>query len=145
MNVIVKQFKKPSPEYLQALALRTEVLRKPLGLEFTPAELKKDETDTHFGLFAADKIIACLTLTVADKQRVKMRQVAVDNSVQGKGYGKMLSAAAEEFALNNGFEFMFCHARKTAVGFYESMGYKITGDEFTEVNIPHFTMQKQLK
>lgn len=145
MNTVIKRFKKSSPEYALALALRTEVLRKPLGLEFTCEELKKDETDTHFGLFEADTIIACLTLTVADTKRMKMRQVAVNNSFQGKGYGKLLSSAAEKFALEQGFEIMFCHARKSAVGFYQNMGYKILGEEFTEVNIPHFTMQKQLK
>jgi predicted GNAT family N-acyltransferase len=36
------------------------------------------------------------------------------------------------------------HARKSAVGFYEKLGYKIVGDEFEEVTIPHFEMQKTL-
>jgi predicted GNAT family N-acyltransferase len=36
------------------------------------------------------------------------------------------------------------HARKDAIGFYEKQGYKISGDEFTEVTIPHFVMEKKL-
>jgi predicted GNAT family N-acyltransferase len=36
------------------------------------------------------------------------------------------------------------HARKHAVGFYEKMGYKARGNEFIEVTIPHFAMEKQL-
>jgi predicted GNAT family N-acyltransferase len=36
------------------------------------------------------------------------------------------------------------HARKNAVGFYEKMGYQVTGDEFTELTIPHYIMEKQL-
>ncbi|MEJ7682070.1 MAG: GNAT family N-acetyltransferase [Segetibacter sp.] len=36
------------------------------------------------------------------------------------------------------------HARKSAVGFYEKLGYKIVGDEFLELNIPHYIMEKQL-
>ena len=33
---------------------------------------------------------------------------------------------------------------KHAVGFYEKLGYKTTGDEFEEVTIPHFVMEKSL-
>jgi predicted GNAT family N-acyltransferase len=36
------------------------------------------------------------------------------------------------------------HARKHAIGFYEKMGYKVKGDEFEEVTIPHFLMEKHL-
>lgn len=140
----IRKFSIESKEYAKALALRTEVLRKPLGLEFTAAELNKDKEDIHFGLFEGDKIIACLTLTKADNERMKMRQVAVDFDAQGKGFGSKLSKAAEEFAKENGYRIMFCNARKVAVPFYEKLGYKIVSDEFTEVNIPHYTMEKQL-
>ncbi len=36
------------------------------------------------------------------------------------------------------------HARKTAVGFYEKLGYFSTGGEFEEVTIPHNIMEKKL-
>ena len=36
------------------------------------------------------------------------------------------------------------HARETAVGFYEKLGYKVVGDKFTEVTIPHYVMEKKL-
>jgi predicted GNAT family N-acyltransferase len=36
------------------------------------------------------------------------------------------------------------HARKNAIGFYEKMGYKSSGQEFEEVTIPHFVMEKAL-
>jgi predicted GNAT family N-acyltransferase len=36
------------------------------------------------------------------------------------------------------------HARKTAMGFYEKLGYEKIGDEFTEVTIPHYKMEKRL-
>ena len=72
----IRIFSYQSPEYDKALELRTRILREPLGLKFTEAELKKDEEDIHFGLFDGDKIIACLTLTKADDKKIKMRQVA---------------------------------------------------------------------
>ena len=144
MESVIRSFRKNSSDYQQALALRTEVLRKPLGLQFTETELKKDEEDIHWGLFKGDSIMACLTLTVVDKKRVKMRQVAVNTNVQGTGLGKQLSGAAEKYAADKGFEIVFCHARETAVGFYKSMGYEVVGDRFVEVNIPHYVMQKRI-
>ena len=145
MEQVVRIFKYGSADYEKALQLRTAVLRKPLGLEFTEEELKKDEADTHFGLFIGENIAACLTLSVCPDKRMKMRQVAVDAKLQGQGLGKKLSTAAEQYASQNNFQTMFCHARKTAVPFYQKLGYETVGDEYIEVNIPHFTMEKKLK
>jgi predicted GNAT family N-acyltransferase len=36
------------------------------------------------------------------------------------------------------------HARKTATGFYEKLGYVISGGEFEEVTLPHVVMEKKL-
>jgi predicted GNAT family N-acyltransferase len=36
------------------------------------------------------------------------------------------------------------HARKTAVPFYERIGYQVAGEEFLEVGIPHYEMRKLL-
>ena len=144
MAYTIKTFIHNTPEYYQALNLRDRILRQPLGLKFTPEELKKDEQDLHFGLFEDDTIKACLTLTTTPNSRMKMRQVAVEETEQGKGLGRNLSEAAEKYALDNGYHTMFCHARKSAAPFYSKMGYRIVGDEFAEVNIPHYLMEKQL-
>jgi predicted GNAT family N-acyltransferase len=140
----IRVFKHGSADYVKALALRYRILRKPLNLQFTPEEIKKDEEDLHFGLFQRDRILACLTLSKTENNRMKMRQVAVDDEFQNLGLGKELSKAAERYAKENGYCLMFCNARKVAVPFYKKMGYEIVSDEFTEVNIPHYTMQKAL-
>lgn len=144
MAISIRKFAVATADYQKALELRTLVLRKPLGLEFTAAELEKDKNDTHFGLFENDKILACLTLTQTTENRMKMRQVAVDAEHQGRGLGKKLSEYAESYAKEKGFKLMFCHARKVAAPFYLSMGYQIVGDEFSEVGIPHYLMEKNL-
>lgn len=143
MSRQIKTFTYQSPEYYRALQLRDRVLRQPLGLQFTEAELQKDEHDIHFGLFEEENIVACLTLTKTENGRMKMRQVAVDTEWQGIGFGFELSLAAEAFALKNDYSVMFCHARKVAAPFYLKLGYQIIGDEFTEVGIAHYLMEKQ--
>ncbi|MCW5908615.1 MAG: GNAT family N-acetyltransferase [Chitinophagales bacterium] len=140
----LKIFGYGTDEYRKALALRHKVLRQPLGLTFTEAELSKDKGDTHIGLFEEENIVACLTLCPSENGKMKMRQVAVDDEQQRKGYGRKLSIAAEEYALKNNCHTLFCHARKTAVPFYQKLGYQIVSDEFTEVTVPHYVMEKKL-
>lgn len=144
MGYQLRRFTVNTAYYQSALALRNKVLRKPLGLVFTAQELEKDNYDVHFGLFDNQTAVACLTLTETENGRMKMRQVAVDDALQGKGLGRELSKAAEDYARKKGFSTMFCHARKVAAPFYSSMGYSIVGPEFTEVNIPHYLMEKSL-
>lgn len=144
MNYSIRYFYSDSADYKKTLELRYEVLRRPLGLEFTEKEMEQDQGDVHFGLFSGDEALACLTLTEYEGRKMKMRQVAVKTSHQRRGLGKLLSEAAEQYSRDKGFGLMFCHARREAVPFYQKMDYHIVGDEFTEVNIPHYRMEKSL-
>ena len=70
--------------------------------------------------------------------------MAVLNNLQGKGVGRAIMNFAENIARDRGYKVLSMHARKNATGFYEKMGYKVCGDEFTEVTIPHYLMEKNL-
>ncbi len=141
----IRTFTYGSADYKLAVDLRYKELRAPLGLQFTDAELQKDEPDVHMGLFdETGNILACLTLTDTGNSKLKVRQVATDSNQQGKGLGRKLSDAAEEYAKEHGYHTMYCHARKVASPFYLKLGYTIVSDEFTEVGIPHYVMQKGL-
>lgn len=134
-----------TPEYDEAVRLRYEVLRRPLGLDFTPEQLAAEYEDVHLVTFdARSQIIAYLCLTPLDDAQVKMRQVAVAPAWQGKGVGKQLVAASERLARDLGFTRMTLHARETAVPFYLQLGYQTVGERFEEVSIPHFAMEKAL-
>jgi GNAT superfamily N-acetyltransferase len=131
-------------EYQQMVELRNQILRKPLGLTFEPAELEKEKEDILIGCFEEEKLEGCCLLTKEDEKTLRLRQMAVLSGLQGKGVGRVLMQFAENIARDRGFKVLMMHARKTAVGFYEKLGYKIKGEEFEEVTIPHFTMVKDL-
>lgn len=133
-----------SPEYDQMVSLRYEVLRKPLGLEFTPEELARDTHDILIGAFDDDEILACCILTKVDSLTCRLRQMAVKNTLQGKGIGANVLHFAENIARERGFKCLYMHARKSAQGFYEKLGYEVCSDEFLEVSIPHYEMKKSL-
>lgn len=126
------------------LKLRDEVLRKPLGLEFSDDELEKEKQHMHMAAYEDDRILGCCMLVKEDAETVRLRQMAVVNDVQGKGIGKALMQFAENLARDRGYRRIIMHARKNAIGFYEKLGYKKKGEEFEEVTIPHYIMQKEL-
>lgn len=130
-------------EHKKEIELRYKVLRQPLGLNYTQEQLAAEKDEFHFAAFDGEKLIGCLLMKAIDNKEIKMRQVAIDEMYQGKGVGKALVLYSEKFAVENGFSLITLHARKTAVPFYEKLGYKIVGDEFTEVTLPHFKMKKE--
>jgi len=133
-----------SKEYHQMVDLRNTILRKPLGLSFSPDELEREKEDILIGCFEEEKIEGCCLLTQEGNKEVRLRQMAVSPVLQGKGIGRVLMNFAENIARDRGFRKISMHARKNAVGFYEKLGYKTVGDEFFEVTIPHYVMEKSL-
>ncbi|WP_298298473.1 GNAT family N-acetyltransferase [Hydrotalea sp.] len=131
-------------DYQKMVDLRYQILRKPLGLEFNPQELEKEKNDILIGCFEEDKLEGCCILTPLDNKRVRLRQMAVIDGLQGKGIGRSLMNYAENIARDMGYDVLCMHARKTAVGFYEKLGYQIASEEFSEVNILHYMMEKKL-
>ena len=133
-----------SQEYVEALVLRDLVLRKPLRMSIYNDNLEKDKTDTHIGAFIESDLLGTLILSGLSNEEVKMRQVAVHNSQQGKGIGSGMVLFSEDVAKQMGFVQMVLNARKTAVHFYENLNYIKEGEEFMEVGIPHYKMRKVL-
>jgi len=133
-----------SLEYQSMCRLRDEVLRKPIGLRLTEAETLRDKDDILVVCMKNEDVIACCILTKTNPETVQLRQMAVTSDYQGKGLGKELLLFAETVAKENGYSTICMHARKTATGFYEKIGYVVTGEEFTEVGIPHYEMEKAL-
>lgn len=133
-----------SENYRQMVDLRLQVLRKPLGLDFTEADLAAEKNDILIGVFDDDKLEACCVLTETDPKTVRLRQMAVGAALQGMGIGRALMGFAENIARDHGYRRLTMHARKSALGFYEKNGYRVCSDEFEEVTIPHYVMEKEL-
>lgn len=141
----IKQIDHNSKQYEQMVQLRYDILRKPLNLNFNKKDLEKEKDDILIGAFDEDRILGCCILTQVSDKEIKLRQMAVQNNLQGKGIGASLMNYAENISRDKGYESISMHARKTAIGFYKSLGYKTAGEEFMEISIPHYKMVKQLR
>ncbi|EQC41810.1 hypothetical protein SDRG_00669 [Saprolegnia diclina VS20] len=133
-----------SPQYEAAVALRYEVLRKPLGMQFDPEVLAKEGSDIHVGLVDGDALLATAMLRPDVDGVAWMKQVAVQPSMHGKGLGRVLIEALETIARQKSFSHIKLHSRATAVPFYKKLGYTTFGEPFDEVGIPHEAMEKVL-
>jgi predicted GNAT family N-acyltransferase len=133
-----------TPEYEEMVRLRNEILRKPLGLSFSPEELEKEKDNLLMAAYEDDQMLGCCMLIEEGPKTVRLRQMAVMNDLQGKGVGRALMQFAENLARDRGYRKITMHARKNAEGFYGKMGYRKVGEEFEEITIPHIIMEKDL-
>lgn len=133
-----------SPEYNEMVELRMELLRRPLGLSFTEDQLADETDDLLVCAFENGQLIGCCVLTQYKTDIMQLRQMAVRHDIQSRGVGRKIVAFAERLTKQNGYRVLMMHARNTALDFYKKCGYKLKGNEFIEVGIPHHYMEKRV-
>lgn len=134
-----------SEAYERAWLLRQAVLRAPLGLTLDIAERAAEASHRHFALFTdSNELAACISVVPLPDAHAKLRQMAVNEIMQGAGLGRMLITGVENVLTQQGICHLHMHARQSAIGFYEKLGYRTEGDPFIEITIPHVRMSKTL-
>ncbi|HTM81663.1 GNAT family N-acetyltransferase [Asticcacaulis sp.] len=144
MSLSIRPIIHGSADYAAAVNLRRALLRTPLGLDFTSTQLAAEAGDIHLAAFEDEELVGTVLVSTYDDQTMKLRQMAVDDAIQGQGVGARLLAAAEAEARAAGKTRITLAARVTAQPFYARNGYMAAGDVFEEVTLPHITMQKTL-
>jgi len=144
-DIEIRQIEFGTDEYKKELELRDKILRKPLGLNIFDDALENEVNDYHIGAFVNNVLVGTLVLTVLNDTEIKMRQVVAEESLRGNSIGSKLVIYAEELAKRLGYKKMLLNSRKTAVRFYEKLNYEKASEEFVEVTIPHYKMQKKLE
>lgn len=119
-------------------------MRTPLGLLLSENDLRGEDKQLHFGLFADDQLVACVVAVALSAGEARIRQTAVEPSRQRQGLASTMMRQLEKNLAARGFTLLSMHARSNAIGFYRKLGYEAVGDEFVEVTIPHRKMVKRL-
>jgi predicted GNAT family N-acyltransferase len=136
-----------SPTYAEAVALRDLVLRLPLDLEFTESQIGNEYGVYHIGAFTSDGTLIGILIgqpIEGNKDVIKIRQVAVEPSLHSRGVGTQLMQYAESFFQQAGYSSCTLNSRVVSSNFYKRCNYKVEGEEFLEVGIPHLKMTKKL-
>lgn len=142
---MITTFEFGTPAYDESIRLRDDILRKPLNMVFYAEDLAKEFDQIHMAYYDDNGVmVGCMVLHDYGEGQAKMRQVAVAENQQRKGIGKQMVTFFENYARQNGFKKVILHAREVACSFYDKLGYDRVGEQFEEVNIPHFKMEKTL-
>ena len=141
--MLIREIQFGGADYRRLLAMRHAILRAPLGLDWSADDLVGEDEQLHFGLFDdADALLGCVVVKPLGDQSAKVRQMAVADGLRGRG--RRLIEGMEAALRGRDIRRIEMDARKIAVGFYEKLGYRVEGDEFLQVTIPHVKMLKDL-
>lgn len=143
MKIDFKIITHGSETWREAVKLRENILRKPLGQTFTAAELEEEKNHHQIIGLLNNEVIATAVL-VPVGTFLKMQRVVVSSMHQNLSIGSEMMRFCEAFAKEKSFESIYCHARDSAVNFYLKNGYTAVGDYFDEDGIPHLKMKQQL-
>lgn len=143
--MILQELEFGSKQYRLACRLREAVLRWPLGLPLSDDDTSGEAEQLHFAMFAEQELVACVTAVPLSVSEAKLRQTAVAPDYQQQGVAREMMRQVEAILAARGYTSLSLHARKSAVGFYEKLGYEAVGREFVEVTIPHRKMIKTLR
>ena len=67
----------------------------------------------------------------------RLRGMAVDQHLQGRGVGSQLLDAVVDWARRDGHQVLWANGRVSALAFYERRGWQAVGAGFTSLDLPH--------
>ena len=124
--------------------LRRRVLRSHLpdaGVEYPEDHLAGS---VHLAVEDDDATLVAIATTFPEPtphrpgaRATRLRGMAVEPSSQGRGVGAFLLDAVVARARRDGYEVMWANGRDVALGFYRRHGWKVVGDGFESIGLPH--------
>jgi predicted GNAT family N-acyltransferase len=111
-----------------------------------PLEEEMDEFEnhsTHFLLYNDDLPAGAGRFRVVDGIG-KVERICVLETVRGRGAGREIMLAIEQYAVERTIPKLKLNAQTSAIPFYEGLGYQIVSEEFMDAGIPHKTMLKTI-
>ncbi len=129
-------------ELYQLLALRIRVFVIEQNCPYQDAD-GKDFKSLH--LFATDEqgeCMACLRLVMPEVsyEEWSIGRVVTDERVRNIGIGRILMQKAMDYFRQHAIASVRISAQSYLIKFYESFGFVVVSDEYTEDNIPHVEM-----
>lgn len=131
----------------ETIPLRSKVLRP-----FHPVDASrypKDPEAVHFGAFQAGALVSTVTahpephpLFPEYPRAWRIRGMATEPDLQGKGAGRMVLQALLDWARGEKVALFWCNAREGAIPFYEKHGFTVESELFDIAGIgPHKVMK----
>ncbi len=130
-------------------SIRQKILRPGKAIDTCYFDGDKDDSTFHLGAYIDDKLASVASFYLKnhskfpEEYQYQLRGMATLKPYQGQGLSQALLKTAFPIIKNNHVSRLWCNARKTAVGFYEKVGFEIVSDEFEIPDVgPHYIMSK---
>jgi predicted GNAT family N-acyltransferase len=100
----------------------------------------------HVAAYADGSVVGCASVFPSpydgEPQAWQLRGMAVAMDRQGTGIGEQVLLGAIDIVRDAGAPLLWAHARMTALGFYERIGFKAVGEEYRHgpLELPHKTI-----
>lgn len=136
-----KFLKADDPETKKCFAVRRKVF---VEEQHCPPEEEFDEIDAY-AMFAAvydenGQVVGTGRVYIDEDGHYHAGRIAVLKEARGKKYGDFIVRMLCDRAFANGAEEVHIGAQEQAIGFYETIGFRVCGDGYEEVFIPHKPM-----
>lgn len=118
-----------------------------------PVEIEADQYDNlnsnvvHFLICSESEGIGTSRYVILSDGKAQLQRLAIKKSFRNQGYARKLINFIEEYAQQNGINYLELHAQYHAKGFYEKLGYLPISEKYIEegIGIEHINMAKKLK
>ncbi len=131
----------------ETIPLRHAVLRPGRPEESAHFAGDHEPTTRHLGVFQDKELLSIASLFVAPmpgqpgSPAFQLRGMATAAHARGRGLGQLLVQQCVVFAKEMKAEILWCNARTSAAGFYQKLGFQVSGAEFDVPDVgPHFRM-----
>jgi predicted GNAT family N-acyltransferase len=104
----------------------------------------EDEDARHVVAYDGDDPVGTARLRSLEPGLAKIERVAVRDAYRDRGVGRVLMAAIEDVAREEGHDAAVLHAQTRVEEFYRKLGYATVSDVFEEAGIPHVEMEKPI-
>ncbi|MCA1056704.1 GNAT family N-acetyltransferase [Rossellomorea aquimaris] len=102
-----------------------------------------EDESTHFVLYDGDSPKGAGRFRLVNGTG-KIERICVLRDMRGKGAGREIMKAIEQYAKTQSISTLKLNAQTYAIPFYEGLGYVVVSEEFMDAGIPHKTMVKTI-
>lgn len=131
--------------------IRHKILRPNMPFEACNYPGDDDDGTFHLGAYVDNKLVSVASFyidnhpDIKDEFQYRLRGMATLPDHRAQGYSLELLNTAIPIIEKNNIKTLWCNARKSAMGFYEKVGFKVLGNEFEIDGIgPHYLMVKEI-
>ena len=140
MNIQIKKITSQE-DFQRCLDIRTKIFVDGQKVPVSEELDGKDESSDHYLLFVDSHPVGVTRVRFIEND-AKIERVAILESYQGQGFGKMImQKILSDLKQHPRVDMIKLSSQVHAIPFYEKLGFKVCSEAYEDAGIPHKDMQ----